>query len=164
MVVERVNPLLRHLDNVLQHGSTVETCSWSSTPETSDRQNGMAMKNLDADNLGSSREHGEGNQVLCRDQYAVQPDIGVTNLTRDIRTAMLNLSTRVCWPEAEIAKRTFSPLRGIYSDLRNHREGRAPTSQWAATFEQFKKNGGATGYRDMYDTLNDRAKDLDRTN
>ena len=63
---------------------------------------------------------------------------------------MLNISsTPLAGHKAEIAKRTFSALRGIYSDLRKPSGRQGANFKWAATFEQFKKHGGATGYRDM---------------
>ena len=73
---------------------------------------------------------------------------------------MLNLSnTPPKLHKAGLPSALSLPCRGIYSDLRNHRKagrqlhnGRQRSSS--------SKHGGATGYRDMYDTLNDRAKDL----
>lgn len=163
MVVERVNPLLRHLDNVLAtriNGRDVFVVFNARNKRAS--RMAMAMKNLDADNLGFLL----GNMAKATRYFAAintqfNPIFGVTNFTRDVQTAMLNLSsTPLAGYKAEIAKRSISAMHGIYRDLRDHRAGKAPSSKWAETFEQFKKHGGATGYRDMFETLNDRAKDL----
>ena len=54
----------------------------------------------------------------------------------------------------------MAALRGIYADLRDHRAGRTPSSTWAQEFEEFASNGGQTGYRDMFNTAEDRTKAL----
>ena len=142
MVVERVNPLLRHPDNVLStriNGRDVFVV-FNARNKRSARM-AMAMKTWTL-TIGFLLGNMAKATRYCCDQYASSnPIFGVTNLTRDIQTAMLNLSsTPLAGHKAEIAKRTFSALRGIYSDLRNHREGRAPTSQWRQRSRQFKRS------------------------
>jgi hypothetical protein len=55
-------------------------------------------------------------------------------------------------------------LRGIYSDLRSRRAGKGPaTGTWATLWEEFQREGGQTGFRDMFATSADRATALQRT-
>lgn len=163
MVVERVNPLLRHLDNVVAtriNGRDVFVV-FDARDKRASRM-AIAMKNLDADQLGFLL----GNMAKATRYFAAintqfNPIFGVTNFVRDIQTAMLNLSsTPLADHKKEVATRSLSAMRGIYSDLRAHRAGNLPSSKWAAMFERFKQAGGATGYRDMFETLSDRSKDL----
>lgn len=70
-----------------------------------------------------------------------------------MQSAMLNLSsTPLSGHQAEVLKYGLMALRGIYSDLRANRDGRTATSAWAQEFEEFGKEGGQTGYRDMFQT------------
>ncbi|MBK8759315.1 MAG: hypothetical protein IPM03_02500 [Sulfuritalea sp.] len=163
MVVERVNPLLRHLDNVVAtriNGRDVFVV-FDARDKRASRM-AIAMKNLDADQLGFLL----GNMAKATRYFSAintqfNPIFGVTNFVRDIQTAMLNLSsTPLADHKKEVATRSLSAMRGIYSDLRAHRAGNLPSSKWAAMFERFKQAGGATGYRDMFETLSDRSKDL----
>lgn len=51
-------------------------------------------------------------------------------------------------------------LNGIYRDIRAHRAGKVPSSNWAALFEEFQKEGGQTGYRDQYANAEARAESI----
>jgi hypothetical protein len=119
-----------------------------------------ALKNLDADQLGTVM----GTVAKMTRWFAsvntqYNPVFGVTNITRDVQTALLNLSsTPLKDHKADVAKHILSALRGIYIDLRDHRAGKQPTSAWAGLFEEFQREGGATGYRDMYANAAERAE------
>ncbi len=159
-VAERINPVLRSADNVLAvriDGEDKYVFFNAQDPRA--MRMAKALKNLDADQLGTVM----GNVAKMTRYFAAvntqfNPVFGVVNLTRDIQTALLNLqSTGLAGKQAEVMKHVGSALRGIYIDLRDHRAGKTPTSTWAGLFEEFQREGGATGYRDMYANAQERA-------
>ena len=75
---------------------------------------------------------------------------------KDEATAVLARSGQVV-ARFHFADALRPALRGIYIDLRDHRAGKTPTSTWAGLFEEFQREGGATGYRDMYANAQERA-------
>ena len=123
-----------------------------------------ALKNLDMDAMGELL--GTAAQITryvasINTQY--NPVFGVVNLTRDVQGALLNLTTTpIAGQQAAVWRRTFQALPGIYRDLRARRSGQEATSAWAQTFEEFQREGGATGYRDLYTTSADRGKAIER--
>lgn len=127
-----------------------------------------ALKNLDADQLGEVLGHvAKFTRFFAAVNTQFNPIFGVVNLTRDTQGAILNLSTTpIADKKAEVLKHTLSALKGIYIDLRDTRAGKEPTSEWAQLFEEFQKEGGQTGFRDMFRTSKDRtdaiAKELSK--
>jgi hypothetical protein len=87
------------------------------------------------------------------------PVFGFVNLTRDVQGAMLNLSsTPLKGKKLDVLAHTFTALPGIYRDARAERKGGVGTSNWALLWGQFTREGGQTGYRDLYRNSADRAK------
>jgi hypothetical protein len=80
------------------------------------------------------------------------PVFGAWNFTRDVGAAMLNLSTtQIADKKAQVLAGTFPALRAIYSDLRAERKEQTKSDkEWSKLFEQFKRAGGQTGYRDQF--------------
>jgi len=159
-VAERINPVLRSADNVLAvriDGEDKYVFFNAADPRA--MRMAKSLKNLDSDQLGVVM----GNVAKMTRYFAAvntqfNPVFGVVNLTRDIQTALLNLqSTGLAGKQVEVMKHVGSALRGIYIDLRDHRAGKTPTSTWAGLFEEFQREGGATGYRDMYANAQERA-------
>jgi hypothetical protein len=161
IVHERINPAMRGMDNVLAVRIDGEDkfVFFNKGDERAMRMV-TALKNLDADQLGSVM----GTVAKMTRWFAsvntqYNPVFGVTNITRDVQTALLNLSsTPLKDHKADVAKHVLSALRGIYIDLRDHRAGKQPSSVWAGLFEEFQREGGATGYRDMYANAAERAE------
>jgi len=160
MVEERINPALRSADNVLAVRIDGED-KYVFFNAKDDRAMRMAksLKNLDSDQLGVVMG---GVAKMTRYFSAIStqynPIFGVTNIIRDVQTGMLNLqSTALKGHQKDVAKNILPALRGIYIDLRDHRAGKQPTSSYAQLFEEFQREGGATGYRDMYANAEERA-------
>jgi hypothetical protein len=159
-VAERINPALRSAENVLAVRIDGEDkFVFFNVKDERAMRMVMALKNLDADQLGTVM----GTVAKMTRWFAAvntqyNPIFGVTNITRDVQTALLNLnSTPLKSHKAEVMKHILPALRGIYIDLRDHRAGKQPTSSYAAIFEEFQREGGATGYRDMYANAQERA-------
>ena len=160
LVEERINPAMRSADNVLAVRIDGEDkyVFFNAKDERAMRM-AMSLKNLDSDQLGVVMG---GVAKMTRYFAAVNtqynPIFGVTNIARDVQTAMLNLqSTALKGHQADVAKHILPALRGIYIDLRNHRQGKPATSSYAQIFEEFQREGGATGFRDMYANAEERA-------
>ena len=160
----RINPALRGRENVLavRVDGKDRFVMFSSDPRA--QQMVRNLKNLDTDQL----KYGLNNVAKVTRWFAsintqFNPIFGLTNGIRDLGSGALNLSsTPLKGHRAKVMKYAFSALKGIYSDLRDHRAGRQPTSQWALEFEEFQREGGQTGYRDMFATSEDRSKALQK--
>jgi hypothetical protein len=162
-VSERINPSMRSMDNVLAVRIDGEDkfVFFNKSDERAMRMV-TALKNLDADQLGSVMGTvAKMTRWFASVNTAYNPVFGVTNITRDVQTALLNLSsTPLKDHKADVAKHILPALRGIYIDLRDHRAGKQPSSAWAGLFEEFQREGGATGYRDMYANAEERAEKI----
>jgi hypothetical protein len=161
IVHERINPAMRSMDNVLAVRIDGEDkFVFFNKEDPRAMRMVTALKNLDADQLGTVM----GTVAKMTRWFAsvntqYNPVFGVTNITRDVQTALLNLSsTPLKDHKADVAKHILPALRGIYIDLRDHRAGKQPSSVWAGLFEEFQREGGATGYRDMYANAAERAE------
>lgn len=166
LVAERINPVLRGADNVLALRIDGKD-RYVFFNRKDDRAQRMvhALKNLDADQLG----HVFGAMAKVTRFFAAvntqwNPIFGVVNLTRDTQAALLQLSTTpIRGSEKAVLKNVMPAMRGIYAALRAEREGKAlPNSQWAKAFDEFRNEGGQTGYRDMFSNSQDRADALQR--
>ena len=158
-VAERINPALRSADNVLAvRVDGEDKYVFFNAQDQRAMRMATAMKNLDADQLGTVMGSvAKVTRYFSAVNTQYNPIFGVVNLTRDVQTALLNLqSTPLKGKQAEVMKHVGSALRGIYIDLREHRAGRQPTSIWAGLFEEFQREGGATGFRDMYANAEER--------
>lgn len=130
--------------------------------EFDDRAMRMArsLKNLDQDQL---HEVLGTASIITRYFSSINtqynPIFGVINLLRDTQTAAINLSsTPLKGKQKEVMSHVLPALIGIYSDLRSEREsGTMPTNEYAILFEEFQKEGGQTGYRDMYRNAKERS-------
>ena len=160
-VNERVPPEFKSRDNVLLTRINGED-HYIIFNERNDRAMRMAqaMKNLDVDNLGRVLSvMGKATRYLASVNTQYNPVFGVINLIRDTQGALLNLSsTPLAGEQKRVLGYTVDALRGIYADIRAHRKGQTPSSNWAKLFEEFQKEGGQTGYRDQYANAEQRAE------
>ncbi|MDO8547879.1 MAG: LPD38 domain-containing protein [Nitrospirales bacterium] len=91
------------------------------------------------------------------------PIFGIINFVRDVPFAMLTLtSTPLHGKQVEVLANTVKLMSGIYQDARAVRRGEHPTSPAAAMWERFEHVGGPTGYRDLFTTAGDRAKEIEK--
>ncbi|MGE5522376.1 MAG: LPD38 domain-containing protein [Rhodospirillaceae bacterium] len=170
LVTEAIDPLHKSRDNVVvaripdAEGKIIEhTVTFNEADERAMRM-AHALKNLDMDQLGEVL--GTAAKITryfssINTQY--NPVFGVVNILRDTQGALFNLSTTpLQGKQKEVLQNTVSALRGIYIDLRDVRAGKEATSSWASLWEEFQREGGQTGYRDMFRTSKDRAEAIER--
>jgi hypothetical protein len=121
-----------------------------------------SLKNLDMDNMGRVLSLvGKATRYLSAINTQYNPVFGVINLIRDTQGALVNLSsTPLAGEQKKVLGYTTGALIGIYKDIRAHRQGKVPSSEWAALFEEFQKEGGQTGYRDQYANAEARAESI----
>lgn len=170
MVAERVNPLLRSLENVVAtrvDGQDRYIFFNESNPRA--MRMARALKNLDADQLGRVLgTMGAITRWMAAVNTQYNPVFGIYNFLRDVQGAVLQLSTTpLAGAQKEVLGHTLAALRGVYIDARDTRAGKTPRSSWAQLYEQFQSDGGQTGFRDLFATGADRAealrKELDPT-
>ncbi|MGB3961000.1 MAG: LPD38 domain-containing protein, partial [Sulfurimonas sp.] len=98
------------------------------------------------------------NSLLLASQKAVRviaglstsynPEFVVTNFTRDIQTAMINMPDGMKANRATIIKDVMPAMKGIYSSLRD-----GSKNEWSTLFEEMRKEGGTTGWHDLHGVL-----------
>lgn len=157
---QRINPTLRSRDDVLSTRINGEDRYVMFSNKKRAQEMVRGLKNLDAAQVsGALQVIAPVTRWFASVNTQFNPVFGLTNGVRDFSTGMLNLSsTPLSADRGKIAAYAWDALKGIYLDLRDHRAGRAPRSQWAQLFEQFELDGGRTGYRDMFATSADRAE------
>jgi len=171
-VVTRIVPGFRQQDNVIHTRINGED-HFVIMDDKNPRSVRMAqsIKNLDMDQLGKVLSNtAKATRYMAAINTQYNPVFGVVNLTRDTQGAMLNLSTTpLAGQQKKVLKYTLSALRGIYADLRDSRNGKAPSSAWEKEFDEFQNAGGQTGFRDQYSNAQERGdaiakelKSLDR--
>ena len=108
-----------------------------------------ALKNLDTETMGLvANLHRYITRWSTLTNTAYSLPFGITNFTRDVQGAMFNLTnTAIAGEQAKVLKETLPALKGIYSQIRNIDGGKNIYSQ---LWEEFRKAGGKTGYREMY--------------
>lgn len=120
-----------------------------------------ALRNDDAEGGGSRwiMEYiGPITRYLASINTQYNPIFGLTNFARDIQGAMLNLTTtELNGKQAALAKTVPSSIRGIWNWERGDK-----SHPWAKIYEEFLAAGGATGYRDQFANIEDRAKAIER--
>lgn len=164
LVTQRVNPLLRNSDNVLavRIDGQEKYVFFNANDERSQRM-AAALKNLDADQLGRVMSlTAQVTRYFASINTQYNPIFGAINFLRDVQGAALNLSTTpIAGDTAKVLGNAMLALRGIYSDLRSQRAGRGPaTGTWATLWEEFQREGGQTGFRDMFSRSEERAQAL----
>lgn len=160
-VQERIEPGFKNRDNVLltRVNGKDHYIIFNERDERAMRM-ATAMKNLDVDNLGRVLSVvGKATRYLSSINTQYNPVFGAINLIRDAQGALINLSsTALAGEQKRVLGYTKDALVGIYRDIRAHRAGKVPSSNWAALFEEFQKEGGQTGYRDQYANAEARAE------
>lgn len=84
------------------------------------------------------------------------PAFGLVNLTRDTLGGAINLSsTKLRGKTAKVLAMTPAAIWGIGRELSG-----LPSGEWGKAFREFQKDGGQTGYREMFKDANDRTARL----
>jgi DNA-binding transcriptional MerR regulator len=112
-----------------------------------------SLLNLDADSLGTIEGViGKMTRWFASVNTQYNPIFGAVNLIRDVSGAMFNLSTTaLAGMQGKVSSGVFPAMRGIMKVLRDERKGIVgdySKDKWAQRFQEFRREGGQTGYRD----------------
>jgi hypothetical protein len=124
-----------------------------------------ALKNLDMDRLGmflNTSAKITKFTASMNTQYNLV--FGVVNFARDYQAAMFNLSTtEINGKQGEVSALVLPALKTIYKSLRAETKGRGVvgTSPLDVAWADFKAHGGLVGYRNLFDTREDRVKAIE---
>jgi hypothetical protein len=87
------------------------------------------------------------------------PVFGLTNFTRDVQEAALNLaSTPLAGHQKAVMKGIPAAMKTIWDTVR----GKNPQGQMAQYYREYLESGAATGYRDSYSSIEERAKAIEK--
>lgn len=169
-VEDRPDPNYKNRPNVIvarivdKKGQVVEHSIVFDEREPRAMRMAASLKNLDQDQIGEVL--GAASVVTryfasINTQY--NPIFGIINILRDSQGAVLNLtSTELAGKQKEVIAATLPAMRGIYKDVRGRRKkATAADNEWAMLWEEFQKEGGQTGYRDMFRNARERAENLE---
>jgi len=119
-----------------------------------------AMKNLGPETNGALiRTLSNINRVLSALNTSYSPEFIVSNFSRDIQTAILNLSAEQSLDEgkaagkkiiAQTVKDVPAAMKAIYASLRG-KKLTGDAAKWQEDFDRFRADGAKTGYFDMKD-------------
>jgi len=161
-VVEMVDPLYKSQDNVVvvkipntRTGKVEEHAIVFDLRNERAVRMASAIKNLDGVQLGELMgASAKVTRYFASINTQYNPIFGVLNLTRDVQTAMLNLSnTPLAGKQLKILNDTRSILAGAMKHGMRDFDG-----QWKTLADEFHAEGGATGYRDLFRTGKERAE------
>lgn len=157
LVHQRVNDALQNSDNyysVRINGENKFVIFNANNP-TSQRMV-ASIKNLDGQQLSEGMSHAaQITRYFASVNTQYNPIFGVVNLVRDTGGAAFNLSsTPLAGQQKAVTAGLFPALSGIYANLRGNNVGR---NEYSNLYEEFQKEGGQTGYRDMFIRSNERA-------
>jgi hypothetical protein len=166
LVAYRVNPILRNSDNVfpVRINGKDRFIFFNPNDERSMRM-AEAIKNLDAEQLGwALGMAAKATRWLASVNTQYNPVFGAYNFIRDVGGAQFNLSTTpIAGEQAAVTAGVFPALKGIYKDLRASRDGKPiDGSEWSKLFEEYQREGGATGYRDQFSRNRDESSVIER--
>jgi hypothetical protein len=129
--------------------------------EHNDRALMMArnLKNLDAAQLKWGMDYAARvTRFFANMATQWNPVFWATNFTRDYWTAMGNLSdTEINNHRWRVTKNIGPAIAGMYRSLRGY--GPSPWTQWA---EEYRREGGMTGYAQLFDGIVDREREIAR--
>lgn len=128
-------------------------------------QMALSLKNLDRDQLG---EFFSKSAVITRYFASINtqynPMFGVVNIMRDVQGALLNLSsTPLKGKQAQVMLETGKTLGALYKEIRAiNNGGESTNTDVARLYEDFAKQGGKTGYQDMFRNAAERGKAIEK--
>jgi hypothetical protein len=135
----------------------------------------LAMNNLDTDQVSALTNFmGHITRYFSSINTQYNPIFGVVNITRDTQGAMLNLSTTdIAGKQKEVMANVMPAIRGIYADTRSEsgiknplqfgsftKAQKAKAQAMRALWEEYQREGGTTGFRDMYANAEARTESL----
>lgn len=130
----------------------------------------MQMKNVGVDNGNRiTQALGSVNRFLSMMATSANPEFLITNVTRDVQTALYNLAAESDVDDGKLKGIDVKALtKNVLKDMpkalagirRALRENRTDT-EWSQIFDDFRKAGAKTGYFDMKD-IETQSKDLQK--
>ena len=163
LAVRRVNANYARLENavVLRVNGEDRVILFNKGSDTAVRLV-RALRNDDTDFAGLTKGLmtyvGPITRYLSAINTQYNPIFGLTNFSRDVQGAMLNLqTTELADQKMAVVRNIPAAIKGIWNWERGDRQ-----NSWAKIYEEFLTDGGATGYRDQYANLEDRAKAIRR--
>lgn len=133
----------------------------------------LSLNNLDIDQVNAVTNFmGNITRYFSSINTQYNPIFGIVNITRDTQGAMLNLSTtELAGKQKEVLANIMPALRGIYADTRADSGIKSPmqfgsftaaqkskAQAMRALWEEYQREGGTTGFRDMYANAEERTK------
>jgi hypothetical protein len=160
MVINRVNPLLRSAPNVVAVRVNGEDrfIFFNEKNERAMRM-AIALKNLGNDGLNRFLNvMGMATRWFASVNTQYNPVFGIVNFTRDLGEGAINLaSTPIAGQQAAFAKEAGRLFGAVARHgFRLEKLGGADAALW----HEFQQEGGITGYRAMFSTSDDRAREL----
>jgi len=122
-----------------------------------------ALKNLDLPSLdGLVGAAAQITRYFAALNTQYNPVFGLINLTRDVPTALLNLSTTpIAGKQFTVLKHVFPALAAIYKGARTQRaKGASAATPYDLYFERLRNAGGTSGWRQSFENSADRGKAL----
>ena len=118
------------------------------------------LKNLQAAEMNTvMRTMAKATRFLAMINTSFNPEFMVTNFFRDVQTAAYNLSdTKISSMQKQVLKDIFPAGNGIRKALFGNGEG-----EWSELWEDFRKNGGKTGWIDLHSDIKEKEQDLVKT-
>ncbi|SEL25652.1 LPD38 domain-containing protein [Nitrosovibrio tenuis] len=169
LVEERTDPTYKSRDDVIvaripDSKGNIQERSVVFQDDPRAKRMALSLKNLDQDDVGVVLN---ASSIVTRYFASINtqynPIFGIVNLTRDVQGAALNLSsTPLAGKQKIVLSRTGPALLAIYQSMRGVRKGNAVNNKWSQLWEEFQKEGGKTGFRDMYKNAQDRAEALEK--
>ena len=159
LVVTRVDPTYKLRDNVLR--VKVEGKDFHITfneENAAAMQMARSIKNLSSEEMNAAfRMLLSLNRILSAVNTSFNPEFIVSNLARDLQTAMINLnSTDANNMKMTILKDVFKAHRGIrrFLELPSAKDP-ASADYWKEQFEEYRDLGGQVGWLDNYKDIQD---------
>ncbi|MBT4129693.1 MAG: hypothetical protein HOE44_03115, partial [Candidatus Marinimicrobia bacterium] len=111
-----------------------------------------AMKNLSGKEMNVFLKGAAAmNRYLAMINTSLNPEFVITNLERDLQTAMINMqATDVAEVKAKVMKGVPGAIRGIYRAQRGKGYLKGENSYWQKEYEEFRAAGGQTGWVDLH--------------
>ena len=122
------------------------------------------LKNLDAPTLdGVTRVAAKLTRYFASINTQYNPVFGVINFARDVQAAGLQISTtKLQGKQREIMQGALPAMRAIWQDARGKTPAGKQGTELIRLWKEMQAAGGMTGYREIYTSIEDRVKALDK--
>lgn len=143
--VVMLDPKYKFADNVMEvrEGGKVRLIT------VKDKQLAQAMKNLGTEKA-VSKVLMAFNSYLRGVVTFYNPEFMLTNVQRDIQTALINVGGEKSTKLAGLIAKDIAPaMRGIYRETRGKKPAIKSSTDWQAVYKEMKEEGGRVGWFDL---------------